>query len=75
MEQDARNPAIERLGAFVGEWRMDASLPDAPAGTDVIDFGGISIIGPDSGGQAFVQHYFDSRGVARVYEMSFAGSV
>jgi hypothetical protein len=102
MEQHARDSAIERLNWFVGEWRMDASLPDAPVGgavfewlageqflvqrwgfphpaaldgIDGVDFGGISLIGLDRGGQAFVQHYFDSRGVARVYRMSFTDGV
>ena len=42
---------------------------DHPAAPD-----GICIIGPtDAGG--FTQHYFDSRGIARVYEMSFADGV
>ena len=30
----------------------------------------ISAIGPDRSGEMIVQHYFDSRGVARVYEIS-----
>lgn len=33
---------------------------------------GIAIIGWDRGKETYVQHYFDSRGVARLYEMSFA---
>lgn len=36
---------------------------------------GIAIIGPDDSGGAYRQHYFDSRGVSRVYEMSLSGSV
>src|SRR3954468_25030458 len=36
---------------------------------------GIAIIGWDSGKESLVQHYFDSRGVARLYEMSFGGGV
>jgi hypothetical protein len=32
---------------------------------------GIAIIGWDTGRGSFLQHYFDSRGVARLYEMSF----
>jgi Protein of unknown function (DUF1579) len=38
--------------------------PDAPDG--------IAIIGFDEERGTYLQHYFDSRGVARVYEMSFA---
>ena len=30
----------------------------------------IAAIGPDRSGEMIVQHYFDSRGVARVYEIS-----
>lgn len=44
--------------------RWEVPHPDAPDG--------LAVIGPDSSG-AFVQHYFDSRGVARVYAMGFEG--
>lgn len=33
---------------------------------------GIAIIGFDHGKGSYLQHYFDSRGVARLYEMGFA---
>jgi len=36
---------------------------------------GIAIIGWDSGRGSVLQHYFDSRGVARLYEMSFGDGV
>lgn len=36
---------------------------------------GIAIIGPDESGAKLCQHYFDTRGVARVYEMSLSGGV
>ena len=36
---------------------------------------GIAIIGFDADKGAYAQHYFDSRGVARVYEMSFDDGV
>src|SRR4051812_45572296 len=36
---------------------------------------GIAIIGWDDGGQSLLQHYFDSRGVARLYQMSLDGGV
>jgi hypothetical protein len=32
---------------------------------------GVAIIGADAGGETYTQHYFDSRGVARVYAMTF----
>jgi hypothetical protein len=52
--------------------RWEAPIPehlDAPSA-------GIAIIGldPESEGN-FLQHYFDSRGVARVYKMSFSNGV
>jgi hypothetical protein len=59
-------------GRTVFEWmpgqqfliqRWEVSHPDAPDG--------IAIIGFDAGRETYLQHYFDSRGVARVYEMSF----
>ena len=40
-----------------------------------IDFTGINIYGPDSARDGYLQHYFDSRGVARVYQMSFENGV
>ncbi len=42
--------------------RWDIPHPDAPDG--------VAIMGYDEGRGTLLQHYFDSRGVARVYEMS-----
>ena len=36
---------------------------------------GIIVIGPDGGGERVVAHYFDSRGVARIYEIGLAEGV
>jgi hypothetical protein len=36
---------------------------------------GISLIGPTEDGDRIVQHYFDSRGVARVYDVAFEAGV
>src|SRR5215207_8951569 len=48
-------------GSFlVQSW--DVAHPDFPDG--------IAIIGSDASAEAYRQHYFDSRGVSRVYEMS-----
>jgi hypothetical protein len=49
-------------GAFVQQ-RSEVDHPAAP--------NGVCIIGPN--GDSFTQHYFDSRGIARVYEMTFEG--
>jgi hypothetical protein len=43
--------------------RWEITNPDAPDG--------IAIIGWDGGRGSLVQHYFDSRAVTRLYEMSF----
>ena len=47
--------------------RWEVSIPEAPDG--------IALIGWDEGRGTLLQHYFDSRGVARVYEMTFDGRV
>jgi hypothetical protein len=54
-------------GEFLIE-RWEVPVPEAPDG--------IAIIGPDPEREGnYLQHYFDSRGVARVYKMSFDGKV
>ena len=98
VERSAGNPHVERLGAFIGEWSIEAAFPGArPTGVrgrtvfewmrgrqfvvqrwevprpDAPD--GIAIIGFDEARETYLQHYFDSRGVARVYEMSFSNGV
>ena len=50
---------------LVQRWQVDH--PEAPDG--------IAIIGPGDANGSYLQHYFDSRGVARVYEMTFADGV
>jgi hypothetical protein len=50
---------------LIQRWEVDH--PDAPDG--------IAIIGVDSVTRAYVQHYFDSRGVARRYDMVFSNDV
>ena len=52
--------------AFVLQ-RWSVPIPEAP--------NGLAILGWDEGRQTFLQHYFDDRGVARVYEMAFDGGV
>jgi hypothetical protein len=57
-------------GHAVFEWVLGgqflverAEVPDAPDS--------IAIVGLDPDGEAFTQHYFDSRGVTRLYAMTF----
>jgi hypothetical protein len=69
------SPDIGARAAF--EWlpgerflieRWEVPMPDAPDG--------IALIGPDPKREGnYLQHYFDSRGVARVYKMSFNNGV
>ena len=54
-----------------GQFLMERSeVPDVPEAPD-----GIAIVGVDRDGEAYIQHYFDSRGVARVYAMTFRDGV
>ena len=47
--------------------RTEVSIPEAP--------NTISMIGVDPSGEGFTQHYFDTRGVVRVYAMTFDDGV
>jgi hypothetical protein len=88
MNHGARNAALKRLDAFIGEWRIDASFPGAPPGRSVFEWmldgqyllqrteapdpapDSLTIVSVDLQG-AYTQHYFDSRGVTRLYAMTF----
>lgn len=50
---------------LIQRWEVDH--PDAPDG--------IAVIGLDADETTLLQHYFDSRGIARVYEMTFEDGV
>jgi hypothetical protein len=54
-------------GRFFLTQRFVVEHPAAPSGISIIG------AGPDPG--TFTQHYYDSRGVARVYQMSLDGGV
>jgi hypothetical protein len=61
-------------GRAVFEWILDgqflterAEISGAP--------GSIAVVGLNMNGQAYTQHYFDARGVARIYSMIFDGNV
>ena len=53
-------------GAFLLQ-RIEIPHPEAPDG--------LCIIGANADGDGYTQHYFDSRGIARVYAMEFADGV
>jgi hypothetical protein len=81
---------VNALQPFVGTWHTISSLGDARAVTTFewtldgafllqrseVDLPAVPdalcLIGPD--GDDYTQHYFDSRGVARVYAMTFDGT-
>ncbi len=54
---------LEGRAFLIERWHVD--LPEAPDG--------IAIIGAGEREEELRQHYFDSRGVHRVYEMTFDG--
>jgi len=56
---------LEGRTFLIQRWTVD--LPEAPDG--------IAIIGAGDEPEAFRQHYFDSRGVHRVYEMTLGDGV
>ena len=57
---------------LIQRWEID--LPEAPDGIAVLGPKDAPASGEDSAESGeLVQHYFDSRGVHRVYEMSFEG--
>jgi hypothetical protein len=69
-------PPSDLRGRATFEWmagdkfliqRWEVPIPEAPDG--------IAIIGAHEGGDALLQHYFDSRGVARVYDMTLGDGV
>jgi hypothetical protein len=76
---EARFPGVppsDVRGRVVFEWmtggkflveRWEVPIPEAPDG--------LAIIGFDDGRQALLQHYFDSRGVARIYEMTLESNL
>jgi hypothetical protein len=69
-------PPTDLRGRTVFEWmtggtfllqRWEVPIDEAPDG--------LAVIGLDQNESAYLQHYFDSRGVARVYAMSFDDGV
>jgi hypothetical protein len=66
------------LGAMravaVFEWALDGALLVERSEIDVPEApDGLCVMAAD--GEEYMQHYFDSRGVVRIYEMSFADGV
>ena len=90
MGTEHRDKSVEHLSALIGSWVLELShprYPDVIAGRAQFEWldGGHFVVerweidNPDfpSGLAVYdagMQHYFDSRGVARVYEMSIGDS-
>jgi len=69
-------PPTDLRGQVVFEWLLggqflvERSTVPHPAAPD-----GFAVIGPDDEGDGYTQHYFDSRGVARLYAMTLSDGV
>jgi hypothetical protein len=51
-----------------GAFLLQRAVIDRPEAPDVH-----ALVGPSPAGDGFLQHYFDARGVVRLYEMTFDG--
>jgi hypothetical protein len=74
MEADLPSGPAAGTGRAIFEWALEGQfligrtvVPGAPDS--------IAIVGLDSAGQSYIQHYFDSRGVTRVYAMDLTDGV
>ena len=73
---EASFPGGRIAGRAVFEWTLDRQF--MVQRSEVPDSGvpdSMAIVGYDPGRGAYLQHYFDSRGVARVYKMSFGDGI
>ena len=64
---DARTTFEWTLGGAFLIQRSQVDVPEAPDG--------LCVIAPAFGREGWTQHYFDSRGVVRLYDMTFDGRV
>ena len=58
------------IGSAVFEWVLDGQFMTERTEVSCAP-GSIAVVGLDTDGQDYTQHYFDSRGVARIYLMTF----
>src|SRR5687768_3304013 len=101
VSQQPSNPALERLGVFVGEWNTEITSMSFHPNPSAVARGhtsfqwleggaflfqhsevpntefprGISVIGPDDSAETYCMLYFDSRGVSRIYKMTFGSGI
>jgi hypothetical protein len=77
-EWDVEIPGVADgpVGWTTWEWMDGGGFLVQRWGSEPPEFpNGIALIGPDADGGDFLQHYFDSRGVHRVYVMSLDAGV
>jgi hypothetical protein len=89
-DQDPNAAALQRLDLLTGEWEVEAFGNSGPVVCEWILDGqfliqrsqapdpvpdSTAIIGVAEDGESYVQHYFDSRGIARTNAMTLAGGV
>jgi len=101
MAENKRNPALECLLVFIGEWDLEISSMSFRTDPSAVERGhssfdwleggafliqhsevfvtdfprSISIIAPDDAAETYGMFYFDSRGVSRIYKMTFSGGI
>src|SRR5688572_12884513 len=101
MAENQRNPALERLDIFIGEWNIEITSMSFRTDPSVVERGRTSfdwleggafliqhseisaadfprstaIIAPDDAAETYGMLYFDSRGVSRIYKMTFHGGI
>ena len=61
-------------GRAVFEWILDGQFLSERTEVSSGAPGSIAVVGLDASDQAYTQHYFDSRGIARIYSMTFDGA-
>ena len=101
MTEDKRNPALDRLGVFVGEWNIEVRSMSFHPDPSAVERGraffnwleggafllqhleifakdfprSTAVIAPDDAAETYGMLYFDSRGVSRIYKMTFHGGI
>lgn len=73
-EWDTNAPAMEAIGRTTFEWLPGGGFLIQRSTVGRVEFpNSLSLIGATGSDGAFQQHYFDSRGVARIYDMMLDG--
>src|SRR5205809_657827 len=75
-EWETTAPGVDARGRTAFEWLEGGGFMIARSAVDRPEFpNSISIVGATGADGGLQQHYFDSRGVARIYEMTLEGGV